>query len=529
LGIERIAMLTGDNPAAAQSVADALELEDVRSGLLPADKVAAIREIQRSAGPVAMVGDGINDAPSLVAADVGVAMAEIGTDVAISSADVVLVGDDLSKLIDAIDAARRMLKIIWQNILGAALVFNVLAVAAASLGWISPVAAAVLHQVSSLAVVLNSLRLLIEVDRWRHRWGHFVAALRRRRRLLGATAGAAAALTYGLSGWHVVGVGQVAVVRHFGKVVLPIEEPGMHFRLPYPFGSHTVVMPDEVRRVEIGFRTLPGSFTEPAAYEWNVQHRGGRHEARPEEATLLAGDESLADVNLVVHYRVADPLPSLFHVGRLAADGSSKWDVLVRNLAEAALRAEMSARPADDVLGFDRIAIETRVRDRVAEALAAYRAGLEVETVCLGDVHPPWEVVPAFREVASALEEKEAKINEAEAYQFETEALAEGEAKTKVLSAEGFRQDRVDRARGQAARFIAVAEAYDRAPDVTGLRLHLETVEKTLAGRRKVIVDSTAGGARRQLFLGSKGVLGLMPTQPPAGDSFPKSGLESEP
>ena len=529
LGIDRIAILTGDNPAAAQSVADALEVEDVRSGLLPADKVAAIRQIQRSAAPVAMVGDGINDAPSLVAADVGVAMADIGTDVAISSADVVLMGDDLSKLIDAIGTARRMLKIIRQNILGFALVFNVLAVAAASLGWISPVVAAVLHQVSSLTVVLNSLRLLVDLERWRHRWGHFREALGHRRRLLGAAAMAMLLSIYGLGGLHVVRIGQVAVVRHFGKIAGPVEPPGLHYRLPYPFGSHVVVAPDEVRRVEIGFRTLPGSFAEPPAYEWNVQHRGGRHEGRPEEATLLAGDESLVDVNLVVHYRVVDPLSSLFHIGRLRADGSSKWDALVRNLAEAALRAEMSARTAGEVLGSDRTAIETDVRRRVGDALEAYRAGLAVESVCLGDVHPPLEVVPAFREVASALEEKEAKINEAEAYQFETEALAEGEAKQKVLSAEGFRQDRIDRARGQAVRFIAAAEAYGRSPDVTGLRLYLETIEKTLAGRRKVIVDSTAGGARRQLFLGSRGMLGLMPTQPPATDAFSETDFESEP
>jgi heavy metal translocating P-type ATPase len=176
LGIERIEMLTGDNAAAAESVAKELSIEQVQSGLLPADKVQAVRRIGQQAAPVAMVGDGINDAPSLATADVGVAMAEIGTDVAIASADLVLVGDDLRKLADAIACGRKALRIVWQNIVGFALVFNVVAVAAASFGWMdvmaawfgvsSPVVAAVVHQVSSLTVALNSMRLLVDFHRW---------------------------------------------------------------------------------------------------------------------------------------------------------------------------------------------------------------------------------------------------------------------------------------------------------------------------------------------------------------------------
>ncbi|MHB8898191.1 MAG: heavy metal translocating P-type ATPase, partial [Thermoguttaceae bacterium] len=178
LGVERIAMLTGDNPAAAGSVARAVGIDDVRAGLLPADKVAAVREIQKEAGPTVMVGDGINDAPSLVTADVGVAMAEIGTDVAIASADVVLVGDDLRKLPQAIKLSRWMVEIIWQNIVWFALVFNVAAVVAAALGWVSPLAGAILHQVSSLVVVLNSLRLLIDYHAWKHWCADWKAGVR---------------------------------------------------------------------------------------------------------------------------------------------------------------------------------------------------------------------------------------------------------------------------------------------------------------------------------------------------------------
>ncbi len=137
LGVERIAMLTGDNRAAAESVGAELEIEDVAAELLPADKVKRIKQIKRTASPVVMVGDGVNDAPSLVTAEVGVAMADVGSDVAIASADVVLIGDDLSRLADAITLSRRMLRVIKWNILAFAVVFNAAAVVAASMAWIS--------------------------------------------------------------------------------------------------------------------------------------------------------------------------------------------------------------------------------------------------------------------------------------------------------------------------------------------------------------------------------------------------------
>jgi Cu+-exporting ATPase len=521
LGIERIAMLTGDNRAAARSVADALGIEEFDAGLLPADKVEAVRRIAREAGPVAMVGDGINDAPSLVAADVGVAMAEIGSDVAIASADVVLVGDDLAKLIDAIACSRKMLRIIWQNILAFAVVFNVAAVIAASLGWISPVAAAVLHQVSSLTVVLNSLRLLIDFRRIEARLRDAWAGLRRNRRRLIAWGTAAAVLAYAASGLFTVGVGETAVVQHFGKIT-GIAGPGLQYRAPYPFGSHIKVKPAEVRRVEIGFRTTaiaPGAAdpaAEPPAYEWNVQHRGGRLQRQDDEANVWAGDENLADANLVVQYRVTDPVAALFRIGLLGPDGSNKWDTLVRDATEAALRAEMSGRTVDGLLSSDRVEIEAALDKRIAAALAECGSGFRVEAVCLADVHPPLDVVPAFREVANAQEGKEAAINQAQAYQYQTEALARGEARQQVLVAEGQAADRSERADGSAERFRDVAEAYEEAPEVTGLRMRLEVVEGSLAGRRKVILDRAPEGSRRQLFLGPKGILGPIVAPPPA-------------
>ncbi|MFZ5831989.1 MAG: cation-translocating P-type ATPase family protein [Planctomycetota bacterium] len=510
-GVERIVMLTGDNAAAAASIGQTVGIDDVRAGLLPADKVEAVRRLQREAGPVAMVGDGINDAPSLVAADIGIAMADIGSDVAIDSADVVLVGGDLMKLAEAVRFGRDTLRIIWQNILGFALVFNVLAVVAASLGWIGPVAAAILHQVSSLAVVLNALRLLVDVHAWRHWAEHVLLGLRRRWRPIAAGAVMLLVAAYVLSGVHLVNVGEVAVVQQFGKIVHSAQPPGLHYRLPYPLAWHTIVRPQEVRRVEIGFRTGPGDFAEPPAYDWNVQHRGGRFERQEAEATVWGGDEGIADVNLVVQYRLQDPVAALFAVGPRTIDGEAKWDVLVRALAEAALRAEMSQRSTDDLLGDARGNVEARVAERLARELDKYDNAFLLSAVCLGDVHPPLEVVPAFREVASAQEEKEASINDAQAYEYETVALARGEARARILEAEAQGKDRAARAHGAAQRFLFSAAAYSAAPSVTRTRLYLGTVEQLLAGRRKVILDHIPTGARRFLFLGPQGARNLLP------------------
>lgn len=514
MGINRIAMLTGDHEAAARSVAATLGIDEVRNGLLPQDKVDEVRRLQREAAPVAMVGDGINDAPSLAAAEVGVAMAEIGTDVAISSAGVVLIGDDLRKLADAVAFGRRTLRIIWQNIIAFALVVNVLAVLAASFGWISPVAAAVLHQVSSLTVVLNSLRLLVDTEHLRTRARHaWTRVLQRRGRLALAGALAAGAI-YVASGVHVVGIGEVGVVQRFGKFVGPVEPPGLHYRLPAPFGWHWIVRPNEIRRVEIGFRNAPGTSAEPPAYEWNVQHRGGRYERQAEEGAVWAGDENLVDANLVVHYRVRTPEAALFQIGARLDDGADKWDALIRSVAEASLRAATSRQSADALLHADRGSIAAAVRSRIQQELQRYAEAFSVDEVCLGDIHPPVEVVPAFRDVASAAEEKESSINEAQAYRYKTETLARGKAAQQVLSAEGLEEDRVRKAEGAADRFAQVAAASAETPQVTRLRLYLQTVEEVLANRRKIILDAIPAGTRRLLYLGQKRV--WMPPRPPS-------------
>jgi Cd2+/Zn2+-exporting ATPase len=163
-GIQRLVMLTGDNASVAHRIADAIGITEVQAGLLPENKLTAIRELEQGHGVIAMIGDGVNDAPALAAATVGVAMGAGGTAVALETADVVLMGDDLGKLSFAIGLSRASQRIIRQNMVIALGVIALLVIA--SLVGVIPLSVAVLlHEGSTIVVVLNALRLLA----WRER------------------------------------------------------------------------------------------------------------------------------------------------------------------------------------------------------------------------------------------------------------------------------------------------------------------------------------------------------------------------
>jgi Cd2+/Zn2+-exporting ATPase len=159
IGIEHTVMLTGDNEATAQAIAAAAQVDEVRAGLLPDQKVAAVEALLASRGAVAMVGDGVNDAPALARASVGIAMGAAGTDTALENADVALMADDLSKLPFAVKLSRRARAIIGQNIalsLGIKAIFLALAVAGVATLWMAVFA----DMGTSLLVTFNGMRLL---------------------------------------------------------------------------------------------------------------------------------------------------------------------------------------------------------------------------------------------------------------------------------------------------------------------------------------------------------------------------------
>jgi len=158
LGITDVAMLSGDNPETAAAVAAEAGISDVRAGLLPEQKVVAVAELRDRAGAVAMVGDGVNDAPALAAATLGVAMGAAGTDAALETADIALMGDDLMAVPDTIRLARRTTRVIWQNIVFSIVVKSIFLVLA-PLGLVTLWLAVFADMGTSLLVTGNGLRL----------------------------------------------------------------------------------------------------------------------------------------------------------------------------------------------------------------------------------------------------------------------------------------------------------------------------------------------------------------------------------
>jgi len=158
-GVRRVVMLTGDAPRVAAAVADEVGVGEVRAGLMPEQKLEAVRELQRGGHTVAMVGDGVNDAPALAVADIGVAMGAAGTGVAIETADVALMRDDLLALPRALGLARRTVAVMRENVAVAMITVAALLVGVV-FGGVTMAVGMLVHELSVLAVIANAMRLL---------------------------------------------------------------------------------------------------------------------------------------------------------------------------------------------------------------------------------------------------------------------------------------------------------------------------------------------------------------------------------
>jgi Cd2+/Zn2+-exporting ATPase len=159
MGISRLVLLTGDRSSVARRVAGQMHFDDFKAEVLPHEKLEMVDALKAAGHQVAVIGDGVNDAPALAAGDVSIAMGAAGSDVAIHSASIALLNSNLDRVPFLVDLSRKTIAVIRQNmIIGAVFILAFLALAAA--GYVSPVLAALLHVVSGLAVVFNSARLV---------------------------------------------------------------------------------------------------------------------------------------------------------------------------------------------------------------------------------------------------------------------------------------------------------------------------------------------------------------------------------
>jgi membrane protease subunit HflK len=293
---------------------------------------------------------------------------------------------------------------------------------------------------------------------------------------------------WALSSVYAVGPGRAAVVTRWGRAHGNPAGPGLHLRAPWPIDRVSVVELSKVRRIEIGYRTreVARSVTDIAAefYAtlWESRHEAGTYEKLPEEALRLTGDENIVDMNIVVLYQVSDPQAYIFNV--------ANTEDLVRFVTESVTSATIGVLSIEDVLTIRRDSLDETLRAEVQTILDAAGAGVHVIGAKLQDMHPPLEVVPAFRDVASAREDRNRIVNEALAYTNDIVPKARGDAVRLLDEAKGYRAERVDHAHGDGARILAMADEHGKARSVTETRLYLETMESLLQNVEKFIVSS---------------------------------------
>ena len=270
-----------------------------------------------------------------------------------------------------------------------------------------------------------------------------------------------------LSGTYIVGPDELGVVRRFGEAVRTAE-PGIHYHLPSPVEVVDTPKVTEVKRIEVGFRTIyPGP---PAKYRKILQ-----------ESQMLTGDENIVNVEIIVQFKIRDAERYLFNIRDL--------DRMLHHATEAALRQIVGSHDIDEVLTTGKFQIQEETKDLLQVVVDKYKSGLLILAVQLQDVHPPEEVRDAFKDVASAKEDKDRLINLAKGYQNEVIPNARGNAEKKIREAEGYREERMNMAEGDAKRFMEVWSEYRNAKDVTRRRLYLETMERILPDIQKVIVS----------------------------------------
>jgi len=271
------------------------------------------------------------------------------------------------------------------------------------------------------------------------------------------------------TGVYIVGPDEVGVVRTFGKFTRVVQS-GLNWKFPAPIEIVDTPKVTEVKRIEIGFRTL----------------KNGQYRTVEKESLMLTGDENIVDAEMIVQYKIKDPVAYLFRI--------VGPELTVREAAEASLRTIVGRNKIDETLTTGKFTIQEETKAQLQSVLDNYNSGIHVVAVQLQDVSPPKEVIGAFKDVASAKEDKNRMINQAEGYRNDVIPKARGEAEAMIRDAEGFKESRVKRAEGDATKFTTILKEYRKAKSITEKRLYLETMEKVLPDIEKIIVPDKDSG-----------------------------------
>lgn len=258
-------------------------------------------------------------------------------------------------------------------------------------------------------------------------------------------------LTYAASGIYTIQWNERGLVRRFGQQIGHEISPGIHYHLPWPIDAVDKVKADDVQKIET------------------------------EAFLILTGDENLIKANVATHYSVKDASEFLYHL--------EDPEKLVRDASRSALRQVVGEMDIDAILTTAKSRLTDKTKLLAQSSLDNWRSGIHIVGVQLLKADPPEGVMEAFRDVASAREDRETYIYQAYAYRDSTIPEARGRAEKIIMEAEGLKARRVNRASGESSRFSLQHREHDKARKVTEIRLYVEAMEKVLSPVEKIFIN----------------------------------------
>ncbi|MCB5189716.1 FtsH protease activity modulator HflK [Methylobacillus arboreus] len=295
------------------------------------------------------------------------------------------------------------------------------------------------------------------------------------------------------TGFYIVDQGSRGVVLRFGKHV-ETTLPGPRWHLPYPVESVTVVNMEQVRTIEVGYRSAEG---------------GSARGRELRESLMLTDDENIIDLQFAVQYNLNNVEDTLFN-NRFAEES-------VRGIAETAIREIVGKSKMDFALYEGREEIAVQAKQLMQEILDRYSTGVNIVNVTMQNAQPPEQVQAAFDDAVKAGQDRERQKNEGYAYANDVIPRAHGNASRLLEEAAGYKLRVENEAKGNASRFEQVLTQYQRAPEVTRQRLYLDAQEQIMSSVSKVVVDQK--GNNSLLYLPLDKLLSATGANPAAASS----------
>ena len=269
----------------------------------------------------------------------------------------------------------------------------------------------------------------------------------------------------------IVGFGSTYQIREQEQVVLTtlgkaqaVTEPGLHFKIPF------------IQQIQKVNTTIQG---------FAIGYDEETNETITSEAIMITSDYNFIDVDFFIEYKVSDPVKAVY--------ASADPEKILKNLAQSSIRNVIGSYDVDSVLTTGKNEIQSNIREVLIEQLEKHDIGLTLVNVTIQDSEPPTaEIMEAFKNVETAKQGKETAINNANKYKNEKLPTAEAEADKIVKEAEAFKQERINEATGQVARFNAMYEEYIKNPTITKQRMFYEAMEEVLPDL-ELIIDSSNG------------------------------------